>query len=1205
MDALERVNHLIASNPSFESLTTLNQDPEYDVEGESYSESGAQIKYLQSQPACFLIIGKPGVGEERLGKLLAEYWKCVYIDPEILIQDEINAGTRAGQCIEFNLRCGRAIGVDVILRLLEKRVKTQSSRHRGFVISGFPLIHNDLYEDDPVSSESAVFSVQEIFEDIFDAALSNLPPQVAANVSETSKFNREEHGEGGTPDNKKKLKLQEEEAPPPIEHVVEPPPSIPVDVGSAHADICMPGDIGINYEEQLSFVFAQFSSQFLFIYVMCPNVDVIAKRSNYRFNVLSEELLNLQEHALNKHMFTIFSKDTGALQELPLEFFEKEHVGQVFERDYSDKRHLVQLLRDFPINVVSQLERYHYAALSVIERHVLLHDPQYFIKVDGRCTPLRMFNLVKSRLRILPFQKVLLPEKLVTIPEEDVVGEDAEQRINFNIEESTPEECFEEFRKRNIAGPLFKWTWSNWKTNCPVAMKEGSYKIGDPRYAVSFLNKIFFLRDEDAYIKFSRNPRPYLLPPYPKLSCKIFVIGPPLSGRTALSKCLAYFLNGSVICPKKAKEDFWSRKTLEVKERIGNAAMNEAIAILTKQKEAEWAKQEDERQKRVTDWVDGSLELLNEYVEKAERDLPKDSVDINDISFFPLRLAVKRFSVVDPDPDVVSKTKSEINLLLRQRNITCVEDLQLCKQLLVDNDKILQYMPEELQYKEFEMEPLSVYDDFVRDYVDDALEQGDFRKVQLKNDDLYEMFSTRIKEIEDINEEKGDARGGWIIDGFPFDEELLEMLYPDFVADDVFLLTDDSENSFLLERVEANGSTKFDNFRNFFMKLGKTEAAWRAPSSHDLIADDTTSNYTLKTIEDILEDVDLPEQDHEPIEYYKQELINHASINANIHEYFESKSVQITSIDVSNKSIEELLREVIENVEGRYQQHASVFTPEDRAEEAAAMGEPTPQDDELGAEEMEEEHADGELFMENRRYGDTYHYCPVTFHDHWVLWKGKEEHATKFENKLYLCCNEKAMENFLQHPRNYLLQSKPPTRFPPPRICVVGPKCSGKTTLAKALSENFGLSYINYIDVLKSRAGVENTFDINNVTDEEEGTDNDILYDYLMQDRSLPDDLLQKVLGHYWFEEPFKSFGFVLDGFPFRPSDIEHMERSYFIPDVILELSVSENTLKERSIQLMITDWKIRMETEQQVRDAYNREVMDEWEKSEPCVLEN
>lgn len=1219
VDALERVNHLIDSKPSFESLTTLNQISDCDVENDSYSESGAQLKYLQSQPTCFLIIGKPGIGEEKLGKLLADYWKCVYINPEILIQDEIDAGTRAGQCIEFNLRCGRAIGVDVILRLLEKRVKTQSCQHRGFVISGFPLIHNEMYEEDPVSSESAVFNVQEIFEEIFDTALSNLPPQVVANVSQTSKFKDEAHGEGGPPvETAQKLQGQEEEAPPMNEKASDMPERMvePVDIGSAHADMCAPGEINENYEEQLNFIFAQFDYNFLFIYVMCPNADVISRRSSYRYNILSEELLDLQEYNFNKHMLTIFSKDTGAVNELPLEFFEQDQVSETFQRDYSDKRFLVQLPKDFAGNVSSQLERYHYAALSVIERHVLLHDPQYFIKVDGRCTALRMFNTVKSRLRILPLQKVLLPEKINTDQEQDVVGEDDEQQQQFNIKDATPEECFEAFQKKKIAGPLFKWTWSNWGSQCPVSMKEGHYKVGDPRYAVTFMNKIFFLNNENAFVKFSWNPRPYLLPPFPKLSCKIFVIGPPISGKTAISKCLAYLLNGSVICPADVEAEFILQKKTELKERIANAAMNEAIALLTNKKEDEWRKKEEERQKSVQEWVNKCVEVLQEYVDKravieAPDEDVEEAIDINEISSFPLKLATKRYSMEEEDDEeeeeenaneFAKKTASELNLFLKINNIACADDIERCKELLLDHDKLLEYLPERMKYKEYEPEPVSVFDDFVTDYVENAVNEENYQKIQLTKDDLYEMFSARLREIEDKNEEKGNNRGGWVIDGLPFDQEVLEMLRSEFTVDDVFIFNDDDpEHAFLLQRYGTDTDTDYDDFRNFFTRLGKTDAAWRSPSSHILKtsgSDNATSQNSKSGLENIpsVKRTDVAQS----LEEYQQQLETFDSTIEDIKNYFESKFIQCTLFNINNKTLEEVLEEIVDEVDGRYKQNASAFTADDRAQEAADIGEPATQNDEIGAEEMEEEKVDGELFLENRRYGDTYHYCPVVFHKHWVLWKGKEEYAVKFENKLYLCSNENSMNRFLQHPRKYLLQTKPPSSFPPPRICVTGPKSCGKTTVSKALCENFGLYYVNYIDLLKETIDTEDTFDTNDLNeedDEEGGAPHDIFYDYITYDRPLPENVLDKVLGRCWFEDPLKNFGFVLDNFPFRPSDIDHMERKCFIPDAILELSVSESTLRNRNLEMMITDWKSRMETEQTARDAINREIMDDWEE--------
>lgn len=192
-DALNRSGLLedLLSNISSTSILCGNTE----FEDDAYGERDAHINYLNSSPASFIILGKPGLGEQELGKLLAEHWRCVYIDPETLIQEEISCGSRAGHCIEFNLRCGRAISADVIMRLVEKRVNSQSAQHRGFVLCGFPLIPNDLFEEDPVSSESAVFNVQEIFDEFLETAI---PANImsAVNVTETSLVENIEEVEG-------------------------------------------------------------------------------------------------------------------------------------------------------------------------------------------------------------------------------------------------------------------------------------------------------------------------------------------------------------------------------------------------------------------------------------------------------------------------------------------------------------------------------------------------------------------------------------------------------------------------------------------------------------------------------------------------------------------------------------------------------------------------------------------------------------------------------------------------------------------------------------------------------------------------------------------------------------------------------------------------------------------------------------------------
>lgn len=178
-DAHERATNLFPSTTHSSQSISVDED----LCVYPYCQRAAQQAYLSQRPVSFIILGKPGLGGKDLGKRLANYWKCVYIHPQSLIEEEIASGSRTGQCIEFNLRCGRAIGVDIMLKLLEKRVRSKTAEHCGFVICGFPLVANDLYEEDPVSSESAVFNVKEIFEDIFATTIDIGVPPTEVKVS--------------------------------------------------------------------------------------------------------------------------------------------------------------------------------------------------------------------------------------------------------------------------------------------------------------------------------------------------------------------------------------------------------------------------------------------------------------------------------------------------------------------------------------------------------------------------------------------------------------------------------------------------------------------------------------------------------------------------------------------------------------------------------------------------------------------------------------------------------------------------------------------------------------------------------------------------------------------------------------------------------------------------------------------------------------
>ena len=65
-------------------------------------------------------------------------------------------------------------------------------------------------------------------------------------------------------------------------------------------------------------------------------------------------------------------------------------------------------------------------------------------------------------------------------------------------------------------------------------------------YTFRFLDKLYCLSSSDALIQFIHNPRAYLLAPYPRIPCKVCVIGAPTSGKTTLAEMVAEKYNGMV-----------------------------------------------------------------------------------------------------------------------------------------------------------------------------------------------------------------------------------------------------------------------------------------------------------------------------------------------------------------------------------------------------------------------------------------------------------------------------------------------------------------------------------------------------------------------------------------------------------------------------------------------------------------------------------
>ncbi|XP_076388666.1 adenylate kinase 9-like isoform X2 [Megachile rotundata] len=213
--------------------------------------------------------------------------------------------------------------------------------------------------------------------------------------------------------------------------------------------------------------------------------------------------------------------------------------------DEHQRKYLLKRVSDTESNVEMQCKLYERFALPVIEKRILLHNPQNVIRVDGRTSASQMLQIVAARLRTLPLQRVILPRRYANRIE--FGGESPEGEPSDEFEGKSNEDAFQDLANRETVSPLYPWQLSPWKFLCPVELTKGTTVEGSPQHAVRFMNNVFFLSSSTAVDLFIDNPRTFLYPFIPRPTCRIAVFGPRYSGKSFLCRQLAHILRGTVI----------------------------------------------------------------------------------------------------------------------------------------------------------------------------------------------------------------------------------------------------------------------------------------------------------------------------------------------------------------------------------------------------------------------------------------------------------------------------------------------------------------------------------------------------------------------------------------------------------------------------------------------------------------------------------
>ncbi len=92
----------------------------------------------------------------------------------------------------------------------------------------------------------------------------------------------------------------------------------------------------------------------------------------------------------------------------------------------------------------------------------------------------------------------------------------------------------------------------------------------------------------------------------------------------------------------------------------------------------------------------------------------------------------------------------------------------------------------------------------------------------------------------------------------------------------------------------------------------------------------------------------------------------------------------------------------------------------------------------------------------------------------------------------------------------------------------------------------------------------------------------ELIRGYLERDEPLPTDIIDSILSQLWTSEPFKSKGFVLDGYPNNENEAAYLVEKGYYPDAIVVLKVDEEQIVKRLLPARMSKWQQRMKAKKE-----------------------
>ncbi|XP_075453717.1 adenylate kinase 9 isoform X2 [Ascaphus truei] len=840
------------------------------------------------------------------------------------------------------------------------------------------------------------------------------------------------------------------------------------------------------------------------------------------------------------------------------------------------KKQLVYRPEDFPENVDERIRLYKNILLRPLEDLIIDHDPQYLIELDGNKKLEELFGSVLYRLDSLGLRHGAVVMKLQSSEEEDT------------LEGMDSDDLFRALSSYRLIAPRYRWRRSRWGQLCPVALKEGYIISGLPEFAATFLDKIYLLSSEEAFIKFRQNPRPYLLPPMPLPPCKVAVLGPRSSGKTTLCNLIANKYTGKVLDMSLLITPHAEEAKKNALEKVRAEATESAINIVKINLQQERTLKEED------------------VVEEVEADHP----EVRAIVDKAVELASQTPVTLPPDVYVIVLEKSinEVNEENKERfpgappgggwvldNFTISPDYWITmaeKGLLPDTIVCLRDSENNGKYL------------LNRLYL--------MNKQEVNNNISQRLQKERARQLQ----EEEDARN-----------ELQEIIR----------LQEEQKRK--LEEMQKSSEDLEDKPES----SSSTESADQLPRDSEQVISPqlAPSKEVIQSIPPAEPEPDIvlpavPEggfPDVPEMEPLKEDVATFLKKWKLLEPAFSETSQKfINFLEIANKSPEVILQELVSSMEKPLRYHGWERTVEDIDEEADDLQAEldVEEKDEEGEEEgkEEEEEEDEDISREKKRqYGDSKHFCPVVLKDNLILYPGLSENAAMYREKIYNCSTPEAKNTFLQNPADYVVNQEP-LKVPPLRVFLLGTSGTGKTVNARWLADKLGIFHIQFqerlqemmLSKLQKKVGPHYEEDIieENLTDEgillelensgllsdqqEEDIDQqeeDIdtqkeeviltneeaaVKSYLVDSEPLPSELLDEIVAEWWKKEPFRSTGVILDGFPSTLEEVQYIAERGFFPDIAVFLEVEENDICDRLLPPRLAKWKERQRKKQEYK---------------------